>query len=87
MAGDGRILKLHLAVLAAITQVRRDSRHLAGTGVLERTTEEQQPAQLVVCAVVRVAIERVKDDDRSTVDRFARPAFVFSVLVVALFMC
>ncbi|MNC47466.1 hypothetical protein D3C75_965290 [compost metagenome] len=44
MASDDSVLKLYLAVLATITKVRRDCRHLAGSSVLERATEEQQPA-------------------------------------------
>ncbi len=53
--GD-RIARLCLAVLARIRQIRNDRGDARSGGVLQCADEKQQPAQLVVAALLMIGI-------------------------------
>ena len=57
--GRDRIARLGPPVLAGVAKIRNDRRHPLGAGVLERADKKQQPAQLVVRALLGIAIKRV----------------------------
>jgi hypothetical protein len=58
-----RVAQLRAAVLASIAQVRNDRRHPLGSGVLQSPGKEEQTAELVIRALLGVAIERMDRED------------------------
>ena len=52
-------MRLGLLILARVGEVGHDGRHARGAVVLQRGDEHQQPAQLVVRAVGRAAVQAV----------------------------
>ena len=81
-----RVVGLGAAVFAGVAQVRHDSRDARGTGVLERSDEEQQPAELVVGAQGGPAVQALDDIDILPEHRIERTRLVLAVLEVPLLM-
>ena len=83
--GD-RIVWLGAAILSSITEVRHDGRDARGACVLERSNEEQQPTELVVCGFRGAAVETLDDIDIGAADRIKRAHLMLAVFERSLFM-
>jgi hypothetical protein len=59
---------------------------MTSVGILERTAEEQQATQLIVCALLAIPIQGMEHHDVTTANRIQRAAFMFAVFVVTLFV-
>ncbi|OFZ71178.1 MAG: hypothetical protein A2Z01_10205 [Betaproteobacteria bacterium RBG_16_58_11] len=86
VAAADRVAGLAAPVLARIGQVGRDGGDAAGSSILQRADEKQQPHQLVVGAVARLAVQGVDDIHVLATDAFQRPGLVLAVLELALFV-
>ena len=86
VSGGHRIVRLGAAVFARVTKIRRHRGDARGAGILDCADEEQQPAQLVVGALLRPAVQALYDIDIGAVYRIERTRFVLAVLEFALFM-
>ena len=58
----------------------------AAPGVLERADEKQEPAELVVGAFRRAAMEALHDVNIHPADGLERPRFVLAILELAFLM-
>ena len=79
-----RVQRLGLAVLARIGQVGHDGGDARRTVLAQRGHEQQQPAQLVVRAVLRAAVQAAHHVGVVAARVHQRPQLVFAVLEAAV---
>ena len=84
VSGDDRIIWLGPPILARIAEIGRHRRHVRGAGILQRAAKEQQPAKLVVAALVVVPIQRMQHEDVVAADILERTSLVLAILEAAL---
>lgn len=84
VARDHRIAGLRLAFLTRIGEIRNDSGDAAGAILPERSSEEEEPDELVVGAFSLLAIEALQHISVRAAHALERPALVLVVLEVAL---
>jgi len=84
IARGHRVARLGLAILARVAEVGHDRGDARRGGVLQRTDEKQQPAQLVVGALVRAAVERLHHVAVAAAHALQRSRLVLAVLEIAL---
>src|SRR5690606_25493046 len=84
IARGHRVARLGLAIFARVAEVGHDRGDARRGGVLQRTDEEQQPAQLVVGALIRAAVERLHDVAVAAAHALQRSGLVLAVLEIAL---
>jgi len=80
IAAGHRIVWLGAPVFSRIAEVRYHGGHLRSPRVLERTDEEQEPAELVVGALHRASVKALDDVDRHPANGDERPCLVFAIL-------
>src|SRR3974390_609929 len=87
VTGSYGIVRLCAAVFARVAKIGSHCGDARGACVLERTDEEKQPAQLIIGALLRSAMQTLHNIDVGAVHCLERTCFVFAILEVALFMC
>ena len=81
-----RIVRLGAAILSRITEIGRDCGYPPGPGIFQRADEEQQPAELVVGALVRAAVKAVDHVDVGAGNGIEWSCLVLAVFEIPLFM-
>ena len=80
---DG-IVRFGAAVLARIAEIGHDRGHAVGPGILEGADEEQEPAQLVIGAGLRAALQALDDIDVGAAHRVERARLMLAILELPL---
>ena len=86
VAGRYRVVRLGAAVLARITKIGGHRGDARGAGILDGADEEQQPAQFIVGALARPAVQALDHIDVRAIHGIERTRFVFAILELAFFM-
>lgn len=81
------VARLRPAVLPRIAKIRGDGGDAFGSGILQRSDEKEQPAELVIDAACGIAMGGVDDIDIMSTDVGKRPNLMLTILEVTLFEC
>ena len=86
VARDHWIVGLCAPVLACVAEIRHQRRHSRGTAVPERADEEQEPAQLVIGALLGSAVQALQYENVGAAHRHEGTRLVFAILEFPLLM-
>jgi hypothetical protein len=80
------ILRFGAPVFTGVTQIWRHHGYAPGTAIFECADKEQKPAQLIIRALLGLAVQAVQYENVGAADCLERPSFVLAVIEFAMLM-